>query len=217
LAIAHWDGEDGGMELVEVKPRLGHISRMKHVRFPVAPPYGGLLWFPFDPSERSGFTRLLQKHNLGSTVSLYKDTSPLCSRPLDQAQILLFQLLEAVNRHLNMKLSSLVTTAALFSQSAVAHYKFPSLIVNGTSTSEYKYVRFNTNNINPLLDLNSIDLRCNEGGLASGAQTETAVVQAGSTVPCAHSLSRLSSDSLTGRLYAKQLHRPHRSLVGLHG
>ncbi|KAF4151058.1 hypothetical protein CNMCM6936_004648 [Aspergillus lentulus] len=84
--------------------------------------------------------------------------------------------------YVNMKLSSLLTTAVLFSQSAVAHYKFPSLIVNGTPTPEFKYVRFNTNNINPLLDLNSIDLRCNEGGLASGPQTETAVVQAGSTV-----------------------------------
>jgi hypothetical protein len=85
--------------------------------------------------------------------------------------------------HLNMKLSSFLTTATLFSQSAVAHYKFPSLIVDGTPTPEFKYVRFNTNNINPILNLNSIDLRCNEGGLASGTQTETAVVQAGSTVP----------------------------------
>jgi hypothetical protein len=86
------------------------------------------------------------------------------------------------NMHLNMKFSSFLTTAALFSQSAVAHYKFPALIVDGTPTPDFKYVRFNTNNINPILDLNSIDLRCNEGGLASGPQTETAVVQAGSTV-----------------------------------
>jgi hypothetical protein len=82
-----------------------------------------------------------------------------------------------------MKLATIGTAGALlFAGSAVAHYKFPALILDGQATPDFKYVRFNTNNINPLLDLNSIDLRCNEGGLASGTQTETATVQAGDTV-----------------------------------
>jgi hypothetical protein len=116
-------------------------------------------------------------------VGLYKANGPLTCLSFDKPQNFLSSHLKSTNMHLNVKFNSLLTTVALFSQSAVAHYRFPSLIVDGTPTPEFKYVRFNTNNINPLLDLNSIDLRCNEGGLASGPQTETATVQAGSTVP----------------------------------
>ncbi|KAJ0415387.1 glycosyl hydrolase family 61-domain-containing protein, partial [Aspergillus carlsbadensis] len=85
-----------------------------------------------------------------------------------------------------MKLTNISTASAcaiiLFVGPALSHYKFPALILNGAATPDFKYVRENTNNINPLLDLDSIDLRCNEGGLASGPQTETATVQAGDTV-----------------------------------
>jgi hypothetical protein len=123
--------------------------------------------------------------------------------------------------HLNMRLGTFFTTAALFSQSAVAHYKFPSLIVDGTPTPEFKYVRFNTNNINPLLDLTSIDLRCNEGGLASGPQTETAVVQAGSKVPRIYTTPfyhpYASANYPIGRIHSQQRHRSHRSLAGIYG
>ncbi|KAJ0415058.1 glycoside hydrolase [Aspergillus carlsbadensis] len=81
-----------------------------------------------------------------------------------------------------MKLANIsVACALLFAGPAMAHYKFPSLILNGQSTGDFKFVRENTNNINPLLDLNSIDMRCNEGA-ASGASTETATVRAGDTV-----------------------------------
>jgi hypothetical protein len=71
---------------------------------------------------------------------------------------------------------------ACLSGSALAHYKWPALIINGTVTGDYQYVRQNTNNINPLMDINSIDLRCNEGGLASGGATQTADVNAGAKV-----------------------------------
>ncbi|KAF9885303.1 hypothetical protein FE257_013020 [Aspergillus nanangensis] len=82
-----------------------------------------------------------------------------------------------------MKLTNLITSAAIcFSPAALAHYRFPALILDGSPTPDFKYVRENTNNINPLLDLNSIDMRCNEGGIASGPQTETAEVQAGAEV-----------------------------------
>lgn len=65
---------------------------------------------------------------------------------------------------------------------ALAHYKWPALIVNGQVTGDWQYVRENTNNINPLFDLSSTDLRCNEGGLASGSRTATVPVAAGSKV-----------------------------------
>ncbi|KAJ6440566.1 family 61 glycoside hydrolase [Purpureocillium lavendulum] len=62
------------------------------------------------------------------------------------------------------------------------HYKWPAMIVNGKVTGDYQYVRENTNNINPLLDLKSTDLRCNEGGLQSASKTGTVSVSAGSKV-----------------------------------
>jgi hypothetical protein len=64
----------------------------------------------------------------------------------------------------------------------LGHYKWPALIVNGQVTGDWQYVRENTNNINPLMDLSSTDLRCNEGGLASGPRTKTVTVAAGSKV-----------------------------------
>ena len=75
---------------------------------------------------------------------------------------------------------------------ALAHYKWPALIINGAVTGDYQYVRSNTNNINPLLDLNSLDLRCNEGGLASGGATQTADVTAGAKVDAKSTHSLIS-------------------------
>jgi len=43
-------------------------------------------------------------------------------------------------------------------------------------------VRRNTNYNSPVENVNSNDIRCNAGGLASGSSTSTATVQAGSTV-----------------------------------
>ena len=65
---------------------------------------------------------------------------------------------------------------------AFAHYRFHQLIVNGTVTPEYYYVRQNTNYNSPVTDVTSTDLRCNAGGLASGPATNVATVVAGSTV-----------------------------------
>lgn len=66
--------------------------------------------------------------------------------------------------------------------STLAHYKWPALIIGDQITGDWQYVRENTNNINPLMDLSSTDLRCNEGGLASGSRTDTAIVAAGTKV-----------------------------------
>ena len=71
---------------------------------------------------------------------------------------------------------------ACLSGSAFAHYKWPALIIDGAVTPEYQYVRSNTNNINPVMDISSLAMRCNEGGLDSGSATQTANVNAGSKV-----------------------------------
>lgn len=60
--------------------------------------------------------------------------------------------------------------------------RWTSLIVNGAATSPYQYVRQNTNANSPVTSVSSNDIRCNAGGLASGASTGTASVAAGATV-----------------------------------
>ncbi|KAI5788982.1 family 61 glycoside hydrolase [Peziza echinospora] len=79
-----------------------------------------------------------------------------------------------------MKLLSLSVASAALLQVASAHYRFTSLIVNGQVTSPYQYVRQNTNMNSPVYPPSN-DLRCNTGG-ASGSNTQTATVAAGSTV-----------------------------------
>ncbi|KAL2131940.1 hypothetical protein VTI74DRAFT_4422 [Chaetomium olivicolor] len=78
--------------------------------------------------------------------------------------------------------SSGLLQMACLSGMALAHYKWPALIIDGTITADYQYVRQNTNNINPVMDISSLDMRCNQGGLDSGSATHTAEVVAGSTV-----------------------------------
>jgi len=76
----------------------------------------------------------------------------------------------------------LLAAAAAIVDVATAHYRFTSLIVNGTTTAEYEYVRVNTNYNSPVTDVTSDDIRCNTGGLTSGPDTSVATVVAGSTV-----------------------------------
>ncbi|KAK2766163.1 hypothetical protein FQN54_007679 [Arachnomyces sp. PD_36] len=76
----------------------------------------------------------------------------------------------------------IVAGVLAFANSAAAHYRFTSLIVDGETTKEYQYVRKNTNMNSPVTDVSSPDIICNEGGLDSGANTEVATVKAGSTV-----------------------------------
>jgi len=75
-----------------------------------------------------------------------------------------------------------LAAAAALADVAFAHYRFTSLIVNGTTTAEYEYVRVNTNYNSPVTDVTSDDIRCNVGGLTSGPDTSVATVVAGSTV-----------------------------------
>jgi hypothetical protein len=77
---------------------------------------------------------------------------------------------------------SLLSTIALLAatiSTAVAHWTYDRIIVNGQVIGEpYQYVRKHTNANNPLQDVNSTDMRCNINGL-SGMDTQTYSVAAG--------------------------------------
>lgn len=60
--------------------------------------------------------------------------------------------------------------------------RIPFLIANGAKTAEYQYVRRNTNYNSPVTNVQSTDIRCNIGGLASASSTSVQDVAAGSTV-----------------------------------
>ncbi|KAJ7031720.1 glycosyl hydrolase family 61-domain-containing protein [Mycena alexandri] len=78
-------------------------------------------------------------------------------------------------------LSVLVAVVTLATKTS-AHYTWPQLIVGGSNTSAWQYVR-ETNNwqdLNPMVDVTSTDVRC-YNSLESGTSS-TATVAAGSTV-----------------------------------
>ncbi|KAJ7131543.1 glycosyl hydrolase family 61-domain-containing protein [Mycena crocata] len=78
-------------------------------------------------------------------------------------------------------LSTLVAVASLVAN-ASAHYVWPQLIVGGSNTSSWQYVR-QTNNwqdLNPLTDVTSTDVRCYSS--AQSGTSSTTTVSAGSTV-----------------------------------
>ncbi|KFY18012.1 hypothetical protein V491_04885 [Pseudogymnoascus sp. VKM F-3775] len=79
-------------------------------------------------------------------------------------------------------ITSAIAGALAFTNVASAHYRWTSLIVGGAVTDPYQYVRQNTNANSPITDVTSNDIRCNAGGLDSGASTSTASVTAGATV-----------------------------------
>ncbi|KAJ7691037.1 glycoside hydrolase [Mycena rosella] len=81
-----------------------------------------------------------------------------------------------------MKTFSLLVALAALATGVSAHYTWPQLIVGGSNTSTWQYVRETNNwqNLNPLTDVSSTDVRCytsTESGTAS-----TMSVAAGSTV-----------------------------------
>jgi len=78
-------------------------------------------------------------------------------------------------------LSVLVAVAALAAKVS-AHYVWPQLIVGGANTSTWQYIR-QTNNwqdLNPMTDVTSTDVRCYTSGESGTASTTT--IAAGSTV-----------------------------------
>ncbi|KFY19539.1 hypothetical protein V493_07915 [Pseudogymnoascus sp. VKM F-4281 (FW-2241)] len=79
-----------------------------------------------------------------------------------------------------MKLSAslLVVACAI----ANAHYTFPKLIAGGVTTADWQYVRMTANHFDrlPVMDVNSVDIRCNLD--PSLPATQTMPVAAGSQV-----------------------------------
>jgi len=65
-----------------------------------------------------------------------------------------------------------------------AHYTFPNLIVNGTTTAAWQYVRetANYNSQGPVTDVTSSAIRCYENSASSATSAGIATVVAGSTV-----------------------------------
>ncbi|KAJ7101356.1 glycosyl hydrolase family 61-domain-containing protein [Mycena belliarum] len=81
-----------------------------------------------------------------------------------------------------MKSFSILAAVAALATQASAHYVWPQLIVGGTNTSSWQYVR-QTNNwqdLNPLTDVTSTDVRCYDSAQSGTASTVT--VAAGSKV-----------------------------------
>ncbi|KAL5535826.1 hypothetical protein ACEPAF_3920 [Sanghuangporus sanghuang] len=79
-------------------------------------------------------------------------------------------------------LAKLTLAFAAFASESLAHYTFPSLIVDGSPTTQWVNVR-RTNNYNtqaPVTDVNSLDIRCYDTQESGTAQTVT--VSAGSTI-----------------------------------
>ncbi|KAK2768725.1 hypothetical protein FQN54_000581 [Arachnomyces sp. PD_36] len=73
----------------------------------------------------------------------------------------------------------LLSTSAM---PALGHWNYNRLVVDGMAIGEpYEYVRRTNNSYDPLQNVNSTDMRCNSGG-ASGADTKTWTVEAGSQV-----------------------------------
>ncbi|OLN96070.1 putative endo-beta-1,4-glucanase D 8 [Colletotrichum chlorophyti] len=79
-----------------------------------------------------------------------------------------------------MRSVAFLAAAALVPQ-AMAHYVFPTLIVNGEVTERYQYVREAKNSNSPVEDVTSEGIVCNKGGNDDDvlAKTETKAVKAG--------------------------------------
>ncbi|KAK7007673.1 glycoside hydrolase [Favolaschia claudopus] len=77
--------------------------------------------------------------------------------------------------------ATLAAIAALAAK-ASAHYVWPQLIVNGANTTSWQYVRQSNNwqDLNPLTDVSSVDVRCYDS--EESGTSSTMSVAAGSTV-----------------------------------
>jgi hypothetical protein len=74
---------------------------------------------------------------------------------------------------------SSITVLAGLTSTALAHWNYDRLIVNGEVIGEpYQYIRKSNNSNAPLQNVNSTDMRCNSGG-ESGLNTQTYTVRAG--------------------------------------
>jgi len=84
-----------------------------------------------------------------------------------------------------MKFAISSALIALSVRLVTAHYTFPDLIANGTTTTDWEYVRITANHYSqgPVTNVNDPEFRCYELDLvATAGETGTATVTAGSTV-----------------------------------
>ncbi|KAJ6454495.1 glycoside hydrolase [Mycena vitilis] len=81
-----------------------------------------------------------------------------------------------------MKSLSLFAAVAVLATKVSAHYTWPQLIVGGANTSTWQYVRQTNNwqNLNPLTDVSSTDVRCYTSTESDTSSTMS--VAAGSTI-----------------------------------
>ncbi|KAJ7612341.1 glycoside hydrolase [Mycena polygramma] len=81
-----------------------------------------------------------------------------------------------------MKSLSLFAAVAVLATKVSAHYTWPQLIVGGANTSSWQYVRQTNNwqNLNPLTDVSSTDVRCYTSMESDTSSTMS--VAAGSTI-----------------------------------
>ncbi|KAL9616255.1 MAG: hypothetical protein Q9160_008861 [Pyrenula sp. 1 TL-2023] len=78
--------------------------------------------------------------------------------------------------------SQLLASAALYG-SAMAHFNFEALIVNGAATQPYEYVRRVTNSNSPVTSVDDPNIRCNVGGTnGTWSNTKTQAVNAGDKI-----------------------------------
>lgn len=97
-------------------------------------------------------------------------------------------MVETTSTELEAKSLEMVYVSALrilYIEGSQGHYTFPDLIVNGTVTSDWEYVRITENHYSngPLTNVNDPEFRCYELDLVNTAsETGTATVVAGSTI-----------------------------------
>lgn len=84
--------------------------------------------------------------------------------------------------HLTLPKLSLLSLALL--NSATAHYRFSKTIINNKLSSDWEFIRENSNGIMPTKQFlqPSDDFRCNSGSFANAAKTKVAKLNAGDTL-----------------------------------
>ncbi|KAJ7192397.1 glycoside hydrolase [Mycena pura] len=102
-----------------------------------------------------------------------------------------------------MKSLSALVAAAVFAAKASAHYVFPQFVAGGVNTTAWEFVR-QTNNfqdLNPVTDVTTTDVRCYTSLQSGTASTTT--VSAGSTVGFITSPTNMYHDGVVNVYMAK--------------
>jgi hypothetical protein len=84
--------------------------------------------------------------------------------------------------HFHLATTALWLLAA--APSAHAHYRWSKILVNGKLSTDFEYIRENSNGIMPTKQFKaaSDDFRCNSGSFANAGKTKVAKLNAGDTL-----------------------------------